>query len=115
MEKKSSPKNDSQPTIRAALISGVFTTIAACISGIFGILSALPEVQRLSIPTEVVTFITIVLSIIVVSVILIFLITSYIRNQTRLANSVIVKLVEKEKDLFQEIENETTSLIAEKV
>ncbi len=119
MEKKANQKNDSETTVKAAVITGIFAIIGTCVSGLFGIIftviGTLPEIQRLSIPTEVLSFITIILSIIVVSIILVIAITSYIRNQTRLANIAIVKLEEKEKNLFQEIENETTSLIAEKV
>ena len=113
MENKTGQKNTAP--IQAALISGVFTIITACISGLFTIILALPEFQKLSIPTEVITFITIVLSIIVVSAVLIIAITSYVRNQTRQANTATARLVEKENVLLQEIETETTSLISEKV
>jgi len=115
MENKTSQRTDSRSTVTAALISGVATIITACISGIFVVIAALPEVQKLSIPTEVLSFIAIVLSIIVVTAVLVIAITSYIRTQTRQANTATSKLVEKEKDLFQEIENDTTSLMAEKV
>ena len=115
MEKKTTDKSGSRSTITVALISAIATVITACLSGIINIIASLPDVQKLSIPSGILSFIAIVLSIIIVSAVLITAITSYIRNQTCQANMAITKLVEKEKDLLQVIENETISLMAEKV
>lgn len=105
----------AKTTITGALISGILTLLSACIGVLFSIISVLPEVQKLSIPPEAITFITIVLSILVLAVILITAATTYIRTQTKSANMSIVKLTEKENQLFQEIDNEISALIAEKV
>ncbi len=115
MNKPKKQNPDAKTTITVAIISGFFTIISACIGVLGNLISSVPEVQKLSIPTEAITFITVILSILVLAVVLFTSITTYIRNQANSAAMAIAKLNEIEEALFLEIENETSRLIAEKV